>query len=61
MSKGIAPVTRAGILGVAAAVTCAGALAQIALVTAIGVGLSVGGFIIAFRPTLRNLIQVFSR
>jgi hypothetical protein len=46
---------------VAAAVTCAGALAQIALVTAIGVGLSVGGFIIAFRPTLRNLMQVLSR
>ena len=61
MSKGMATVTRAGILGVAAAITFTGALAQMALITAIGIGLSVGGFIIAFKPTLRSFIQVFSR
>ena len=61
MSKGMAPVTRAGILGVAAMVTCTGALAQMAVITAIGVGLSVGGFIIAFKPTLRSFLESFHR
>jgi hypothetical protein len=56
MEKYLGPVARAGLLGTAAAVMCAGALAQEAMITAIGAGLSVGGFVLIFRPTLRNLL-----
>ena len=61
MSKQLTTATRAGILGVAATVMFAGAFAQEAMVTAIGAGLSVGGVILAFRPTLRNFLLSFYR
>lgn len=61
MSKQSAPVVRAGLLGVAAAVIFVGAFAQEAIVIAIGAGLSVGAFVLAFRPTLRNFLMLFYR
>ncbi len=61
MSKQMAPVTRAGILGVAATTLFIGAFAQEALITAIGAGLSIGGVVLAFRPTLRNFLLSFYR
>jgi hypothetical protein len=59
MSKQFAPVVRAGILGMAATVMFAGAIAQEALVTAIGAGLSIGGVVLAFKPTFKGFLMSF--
>jgi hypothetical protein len=37
----------------------AGAFAQEAFVTAIGAGLSIGGVVLAFKPTLKNFLWSF--
>ncbi|HTW87534.1 MAG TPA: hypothetical protein VMD75_05975 [Candidatus Binataceae bacterium] len=59
--KQSAPAIRAGFLGVAATMIFVGAFAQEALVIAIGAGLSVGAFVLAFRPTLRSFLMLFYR
>lgn len=61
MSRYMTPATSAGMLGVAAAAIFVGAFAQEAMVTAVGAGLGVGGFILVFRPTLRSFILSFYR
>lgn len=61
ISKQYASAARAGVLGLAAATIFVGAFAQEAIVIAIGTGLSVGGVILAFRPTLRNFLLSFYR